>query len=79
MDWHIFTIINGFVCLDSPLSGLEWVTRSFSVSSCLKFTNNRFLNDINEWHNTLYSVCGNDLYTDFDIPLGQVIREWSIE
>lgn len=79
VNWHIFSEVNGFVGLNGPLSGDEWVTFAFLVNTLLQFTNDWFLDDIDIWHESLDEECSDDLETDIHVPLRHVVREWTIE
>ena len=79
MNWHVFTKVNSFVHLNRSLSSSEWISRAFCVNSTFQFKNDRLLDNIDIWHETLDKISSDDLESYIDIPLWHVIGEWTVE
>ena len=79
MNWHLLSNINGFVCLNCSFRCSKWIARAFCINSSFQFKDNWFFYNINVWHQTLNCISNNDLETNINEPLRQVVREWTIE
>lgn len=79
MNWHIFSKIHTLVGLEGSLAGAEGVSAALGVDSAFELQNYGLLHDVDVGHQTLHQVSSNDLQSHVQVPLGHVVREWTIE